>query len=171
MSSISDAKFDHSHAPQRPSCAAERHVPPEVVTPNSQEVGNELHRAVSRSSHSTIDRRLHQGEAATVREIIRARRLRNECFDPQRFCDPEWDILLDLFLAKAEGRQVSVSSLCIAAAVPHSTALRHISCLVARKLVERIPNRVDGRVTFVEITESGCSPMRDFLKRLAEGTG
>jgi hypothetical protein len=39
------------------------------------------------------------------------------------FADPGWDILLDLYAARQEGKQVSVSSLCIAAAVPPTTAL------------------------------------------------
>ena len=52
-----------------------------------------------------------------VRRIIRQRRMRDEYFGSDMFADPAWDILLDLYAAKLERHRVSVSSLCIAAAV------------------------------------------------------
>lgn len=147
--------------------AAEKQVSREIVTPKCQELGDQRVRAARLfGSNSTAASPLRQSGAAVVRAIICARRLRNESFEPRLFSDPAWDILLDLYLAKVEQRRVSVSSLCIAAAVPQSTALRQISWLVSRGLVERHPNKLDGRVTFVEITEGGCSSMRNFLDRL-----
>ncbi len=53
--------------------------------------------------------------ARDVREVIRARRLRDQFFERGLFEDPAWDMLLDLFAAELEQTQVSVSSLCIAA--------------------------------------------------------
>lgn len=58
-----------------------------------------------------------------VRTAIRARRLREQMFSPELFADPAWDMLLDLYAARLERRRVSVSSLCIAAAVPRCGAL------------------------------------------------
>ncbi|TPG48283.1 hypothetical protein [Sphingomonas glacialis] len=59
-----------------------------------------------------------------IRQAIRARRLRDQHFGGGLFEDPAWDMLLDLFAAELERAQVSVSSLCIAAAVAPTTALR-----------------------------------------------
>lgn len=59
-----------------------------------------------------------------LREIIKLRRLRDRFFQHDLFAEPAWDILLDLKAASLEGQQVSVSSRCIAAAVPPTTALR-----------------------------------------------
>ena len=70
-------------------------------------------------------------EAAAVRDFIRARRLRDQFFGDGLFADPAWDILLDLTAARIERRPVAVSSLCIAAAVPATTALRWIKHLTA----------------------------------------
>src|SRR5690606_396517 len=63
-------------------------------------------------------------DAAFVRGIIRARRLRDQFFRGELFADPAFDTLLDLYAARLEGRRVAVSSLCIAASVPATTALR-----------------------------------------------
>ena len=40
------------------------------------------------------------------------------------FADPAWDIMLDLFAARIEGKDITVSSAGIAACVPPTTALR-----------------------------------------------
>ena len=45
------------------------------------------------------------------------------------FADPAWDMLLDLMEAEIEQPRVAVSSLCIAAAVPATTALRWLKTL------------------------------------------
>jgi hypothetical protein len=62
--------------------------------------------------------------AETVRAVIRARRLRSRFFSEELFADPAWDMLLDLLQAEISHLRVPVSSLCIAAAVPATTALR-----------------------------------------------
>ena len=74
---------------------------------------------------------------ALVRHVIRMRRLREEVIGQNLFADPGWDILLDLTLARLEGRQTSVSSLCIAASVPTSTALRWIRSLQKAGIIAR----------------------------------
>ena len=73
-------------------------------------------------------------------KIIRARRMRDQFFSEGLFEDPAWDMLLDLYAAEMEGAQVSVSSLCIAAAVAPTTALRWIARMTERRIV-RAPAR------------------------------
>jgi hypothetical protein len=60
--------------------------------------------------------------ADTVRLVIRARRLRARYFREELFADPAWDMLLDLLQAEIAQLRVPVSSLCIAASVPATTA-------------------------------------------------
>ena len=60
----------------------------------------------------------------SLREKIKLRRLREQFFPPDLFADPSWDIMLDLKAGAQEGQRVSLSSLCIAVAVPPTTALR-----------------------------------------------
>src|SRR5438270_597577 len=58
----------------------------------------------------------------TVRSVIRARRMRARYFRDELFADPAWDMLLDLLQAEIAQLRVPVSSLCIAASVPATTA-------------------------------------------------
>jgi hypothetical protein len=44
--------------------------------------------------------------------------MRARYFKRELFKDPAWDILLDLYVARADGRGISVSSACIASGAP-----------------------------------------------------
>src|SRR3546814_13025020 len=70
------------------------------------------------------------GRAKLVRRLIRKRRQREQHFPSDLFADPAWDMMLDLYAAHYERREISVSSLCIPAAVPATTALRVITPMV-----------------------------------------
>ncbi|MCP1469055.1 DNA-binding transcriptional ArsR family regulator [Sphingobium sp. OAS761] len=89
---------------------------------------------------------------AQVRDLLRARRIRADFLPGDLFADPAWDMLLDLLAARLEQERVSVSSLCIAAAVPPTTALRWIRTLTDRGLVERQADPQDGRRVFIALT-------------------
>jgi len=102
-------------------------------------------------------------DAGVIRDLIRARRLRDELFGPGLFADPAWDILLDLSAAQLEGRPVAVSSLCIAAAVPATTALRWIKQLTEAGLLQRVADPADGRRVFIELTERAAAKMTSYF--------
>jgi DNA-binding response OmpR family regulator len=101
--------------------------------------------------------------AATLRAIIGARALRNRYFPSQIFADPAWDILLDLTRAKLEGQQVSVSSVCIAASVPMSTALRWVKQMTDANLLRRWTDPKDRRRDLIALTEPTADRMREYL--------
>jgi len=107
-------------------------------------------------------------DAAALRGIIRARRLRNQFFGPALFADPAWDMLLDLMVARIEGRSVAVSSLCIAAGVPATTALRWIKQLTSIGLLRRVADPGDGRRIFIELTDEAVNSMRDYFSALVD---
>ena len=102
-------------------------------------------------------------DAGLVRTMIRARRLRDQFFPSTLFADPAWDMLLDLAAARLEGRAVAVSSLCIAAAVPPTTALRWIKTLTDGKLFARVADHSDGRRVFIELTEQATAGMMAYF--------
>jgi len=105
----------------------------------------------------TDGRRAHYGiSASQVRAVLRTRRLRDHLFSSDLFADPAWDILLDLMAARLEGARVSVSSLCIAAAVPPTTALRWIRQLTERGLLVRQADPNDGRRVFIALSDKGA---------------
>ncbi|KQN00318.1 winged helix DNA-binding protein [Sphingomonas sp. Leaf25] len=105
--------------------------------------------------------------AAEVRGAIRARRLRGQYLPAELFADPAWDMLLDLFAAWLERTQVSVSSLCIAAAVPPTTALRWIGTLVDAGLVERRDDPADRRRAFIVLTARAVAGMNGYAGAVA----
>ena len=102
-------------------------------------------------------------EAETVRAVIRARRLRSRFFSEELFADPAWDMLLDLLQAEIAQLRVPVSSLCIAAAVPATTALRWIKTMTEQGLFVRRADPHDGRRVFVELAPSASDAMRRYF--------
>lgn len=102
--------------------------------------------------------------AQRVRAHIRGRRLRERFFEPGLFADPAWDILLDLAASGLEQRKVSVSSLCIAASVPTTTALRTIKMMVDRGLLVRRDDPSDARRTFIDLSPQTAKAMDGCLE-------
>ncbi len=82
------------------------------------------------------------------------RRLRDRYFPSDLFADPAWDILLDLTASRLEKKPVSVSSLCIAAAVPPTTALRWVRMMTDQGLLERRADPADARRMFVDLSDA-----------------
>ena len=100
----------------------------------------------------------------TIRRVIRARRLRARFFPEDLFADPAWDMLLDLLQAELSHLRVPVSSLCIAAAVPPTTALRWIKTLCDQGLFVRVADPEDGRRVFIELSTETATMMEAYLK-------
>lgn len=98
-----------------------------------------------------------------VRQAIRARRMRDAFLGENLFEDPAWDMLLDLYAAHLEGVRVSVSSLCIAAAVAPTTALRWIGKLTDAGLFERQPDPDDRRRVFMALSPKALKAMGGYV--------
>lgn len=97
-----------------------------------------------------------------LRRTIAVRKSRNKIVGDGIFADPAWEMLLDLYLAFLENRSVSVTSLCIAAAVPPTTALRYLQNLVKLQMVTRTRDGRDGRRVYVTLTKSARRKMADW---------
>jgi DNA-binding MarR family transcriptional regulator len=106
---------------------------------------------------------LPEVSAETVRAIIRARRLRARHFPEELFADPAWDMLLDLLQAEISHLRVPVSSLCIAAAVPATTALRWLKTMVKEGIFLRRADPHDGRRVFVELAPETSRSLRRYF--------
>lgn len=98
-----------------------------------------------------------------VRSVIRARRLRSRYFSEELFADPAWDMLLDLLQAEIAQLRVPVSSLCIAAAVPATTALRWLKNMVDQGLFVRRADPHDARRVFVELAPQASLALRRYF--------
>lgn len=106
-------------------------------------------------------------DARLVRRVIRLRRDRERHFPAEIFADPAWDMLLDLAAARLEGQRVSVSSLCIASAVPTTTALRWIRSLSQAGIFERRTDENDARRTWIALSDGGSDAVMAWLRRFA----
>jgi hypothetical protein len=106
-------------------------------------------------------------DSAMVRRMLRQRRMREQFFPAEMFADPAWDMLLDLYAAQLEGHPVAVSSLCIAAAVPATTALRWIKTMTDSGMFERQADPRDGRRIFIALAPQAAAGMERYFTALA----
>ncbi len=114
------------------------------------------------------ERTLDRQRAKAVRRMLRQRRMREQYFPADLFADPAWDMLLDLYAARLERQPVSVSSLCIAAAVPATTALRWIKTMTDAGLFLREADPHDGRRIFIALAEGTCDALARYFEALDE---
>jgi DNA-binding MarR family transcriptional regulator len=110
-------------------------------------------------------------DAVAIREIIKLRRMRDNHFKADLFADPAWDILLDLMAARLEGKSVSVSSLCIAAAVPPTTALRWVTGMTESGMLVRRMDPKDARRVFIELSENTAEKINVFFASVRGRSG
>lgn len=103
---------------------------------------------------------------ALARWEYRRRRSRARFFEADGlFGEPAWDMLLDLFIAGREGKALPVTSACIGAAVPVTTALRWLGLLEQRGLVVRQADRHDARRALVCLSAEAIERMERYLQR------
>jgi hypothetical protein len=108
---------------------------------------------------------------AFAKQLIADRRARYAEFPSELFADPAWDILLDLFVAYADGLCISVSSAVIAANVPPTTALRWIALMTDRGYLIRARDPHDGRRVHVALAEDTIIRVRSYLEGIATKWG
>jgi hypothetical protein len=108
---------------------------------------------------------LDLGLTETAKALYRARRQREHYFGAlaAAFSEPAWDLMLDLFIARREGRRVSVTSAAIAANVPSTTALRWIMLLEEQGVVSREPDPRDRRRSWLCLEESTYRQMESYV--------
>lgn len=124
------------------------------------------------SSASTQDRNMtHELDKRDLQLAAKAeydaRVLRTSFFDDAFFAEPAWDILLDLYIQQFQGHRTSITSACIAARAPATTALRWIGLLYEAGLVNRRRDNEDCRRWFLELTAKGLWRMEAYLSRRA----
>lgn len=99
-----------------------------------------------------------------ARQSYDDRRRREKIFKNETlFGEPAWDILLDLFIAAKMRRRVSVTSACIGAAVPSTTALRWIAVLERQELLVREADPGDARRVYVKLSARGYDAMLEYF--------
>jgi FixJ family two-component response regulator len=103
-----------------------------------------------------------------IRRLLREENKRRQIGNGLLFGDPCWAMLLDLMIAKMEGRKVAVSSACIASGAPTTTAMRLVNRLVMESILVRSPDKSDGRRDFLTIDPVIEKPLIAYLNELAK---
>ncbi len=106
-----------------------------------------------------------------LRKLQRIRNARRALDDDEIAEESVLDILLDLMSAKLNGQSVTVTSLCAAAGVPQTTALRRIDALERASLISRVRDKADRRRVNVVLTETGEKRVADYLSDIAHLLG
>lgn len=126
-----------------------------------------LHRLLNAMDLNETAGRATRGDAellAYARRMIVERARRFQFFDGHLFSDPAWDIMLELFVAEIELREVPVTNLCFTSNVPDTTVLRWIKTLCAEGLVVRTKDHVDKRRVLVQLAGPAAKAMRHYLE-------
>ena len=110
-----------------------------------------------------VEGRILRNAKATLRRRILRRQLLGSS---ELFGEPAWDMMLDLFVHEGEGRRMSMSSLCVSAAIPESSAMRLAQRLCDAGLLLRLSDPADGRRSFMKIAPNTAHRLRAYF---AEG--
>ncbi|MEQ1538465.1 MAG: hypothetical protein ABL928_06030 [Sphingorhabdus sp.] len=108
---------------------------------------------------------------ALANSLLTERRLRSKHFAKLEFGEPVWDLLLDLYMCGLMGRSVSVSSACIAAYVPPTTALRYITMLVSQRILLRVADKNDARRVFLVLSDETQLAIERYLTQVHQRRG
>lgn len=143
----------------------------------AEEVAHAIQRALAIVEDEALNVNGEDDPPATIarpnymKALVAARADRDAIFQAGLFSDPAWEMMLDLAVAEASARPISVTSLCIASGAPTTTALRRIDDLEEAGLVKRVPDGRDRRRILVVLTEQGRGRMEAFVQRQADRFG
>lgn len=105
------------------------------------------------------------GLAAALRE---ARRLRAEIFPRVPLGNPNWDVMLDLFIQEMNGFRTSLDHLALTGDLPAPVVYESVHELVRLGLLDRTPDRFDNRVMWLSLTVTGRQGMFDLFAQSSE---
>ncbi|WP_247658114.1 response regulator [Aquabacter sp. L1I39] len=145
---------------------------------SAEEVAHSIARAISLVEDQAVSGEAEEAAPAIgharpnyLKALVAARADRDAIFQAGLFSDPAWEMMLDLAVAEASGRPISVTSLCIASGAPTTTALRRIDDLKDAGLIDRVPDPRDKRRILVQLTQPGRERMEAFVQRQAARFG
>jgi DNA-binding MarR family transcriptional regulator len=103
--------------------------------------------------------------ATALRE---ARKLRAQIFPGIPFGNPNWDVMLDLFLQELNGFRTSLDHLALTGDLPAPIVYESVDALAELGLIERKQDRFDTRVYWLSLTVTGRQGMFELFAQSAE---
>jgi hypothetical protein len=128
---------------------------------------SELQQMLGRGDSASGNPTVPPERVADAVRHIHERRIRDRFFDPVLFVDPAWNVLLDLYVAAAEKRQISLSSASLAAGVPATTGLRYLDRLADAGLIERSSCTSDRRRVWISLTAQAEGDLSAYFAAIA----
>jgi hypothetical protein len=101
----------------------------------------------------------------------KARRERERLFGSSLFVETGWDILLDLFMARQEGRDVTLSSICETARLAEPAMLRCLAMLIEEGLILRETRSPDPRGNHLILSGRALALMCEYFDHSKAGSG
>ena len=138
-----------------------RFLGPDIETPDrmlrlaGSRAAKQMHIAANEPTNEILRSPFAAPEERIARAIERVsatvelRKRRDTTYGAEFFGEPAWDILLDLFLERAEGRKTNSMSAATSSRAPITTALRYLGILEKRGLITKSVANHDMRVHYV----------------------
>jgi DNA-binding MarR family transcriptional regulator len=101
--------------------------------------------------------------AAMAERLYQDRRRRAEYFPAGLFGEPAWDLMLALFVAREEGRRLSIAEAYEAAAVKPAAGRRLLAKMEQVGLVSRSGGQEDRRKHYVGLSQNAHERLSDYL--------
>lgn len=107
---------------------------------------------------------------AHAKGLIEQRRHRDSLFGAfGRFGEPEWEILLTLYVAHAELIDVRLSQACAGTMLTSvTTALRYLSLMVEQEMLESYQVPTDQKRTYMRLSKKSATLMNHHLSHLVQ---
>ena len=117
------------------------------------------------SAISLLDRGLQSPDVVEqARQELALLHLRRRRLASGRMTDGHWGILLDLYVAHAEGRSVLTKDLEDSSGVSSTALLRYLDALEERGMIERTSHEHDARATCIRPTAKGLERIASILR-------
>ena len=122
-------------------------------------------------SPATAAAPLERNKLDAARAEWDARRQRERLFGSSLFGDTGWDILLDLFMAREAGRDVTLSSICETVSLAEPAMLRCLAMLIEEGLILRESRSRDPRGNHLKLSSHALAMMCDYFSRTTTDSG
>lgn len=99
----------------------------------------------------------------TLEAMLAIRSVRSQLLPQEIFSDPAWFMLLELALLEKQGKQISVSGICLTSGVSQTTALRRVQDMVEAGLLIRRDDPQDRRRVHVSLSPNAIAKLNSLL--------
>ena len=109
-----------------------------------------------------------KSELVKLAQIIRKNVLiREEILPDMVPASPVWRLLIEMYIAKYQGRGVSITDAALLVNIPLTTTLRYLKILEDKGILQRDSDRHDKRRAWLRLREKGILIVERSLRRLA----